>query len=485
MGRRISPKKAEQHINLLRLLNEVNIFIAEATEIDVVMRYVGEVIRREIGAGICVSLVEEKNRMQVWIDTDRTESRYCYVLSAGTIESHIMKNGQTQIVYPLTESVHINLLPLQKYGTLCLLPIRYKVIPEGILHVFYDKETKVESYLLEFLEGIAVRLGIAVHNWYQQQDLQYERQKLQLLYDMMAVAADADKDLEDVFELVHRQIADTFHFSRVMIGLIDEQQSKIVPANPSDQIAQEWADSLTLSALAGDDSKQTQDAVNASDSHNKAVVPIMYKDKLLGIIYTENEDNKRFADVQMQFLTAVAQQLGTIMMNVRQYEHIKKLAITDGLTGLHTRQYFSERYAEEYAGAQRYNTPLCLIMIDIDDFKKINDTYGHVTGDKVLIAVSRMIQRKVRTYDIVARYGGEELILLLPRTALTDAFRIAERIRDSFHTLAFPFKITASIGLAAYPHHAQDKEDLLMLADDAMYRAKHQGKDRIKVAHAK
>ncbi|GEN32763.1 sensor domain-containing diguanylate cyclase [Aneurinibacillus danicus] len=506
MSHEVSLEQAERHIRLLRLLNEVNMYIAGTTELEAALNFVGETIRRAFGAGTCISLVEEEEQnLQVWMDTDRKESRYCYVFSPGSVEWETVETHKPQLLYPKKTALNLTLLPLQNYGTLFLFPIRYKESLQGILYVFHEQEIMVEPYLLEFLEGVSARLGVAVYNWQQQEDLQYQRRKLQLLFDMMAVAADADKDLEDVLELVHRQIADTFHWSRVMIGLVDEEKRRIVLSNTTGPVAPEWAASLTIPALSGCDQRHeeafrtglpvvVQDGQHDErcgvtsrlpDLYSAVTVPIMYKDKPLGIIYADNKDYRRFTDMQLQFLIAIARQLGTVVMNVRQYEHIKKLAITDGLTGLHTRQYFSERYAEEYASAVRYNTPFCLIMIDIDDFKKINDTYGHITGDEVLTAVARVIQQQVRTYDIVARYGGEELILLLPRTRLNDAFRIAERIRASFRTLEFPFPVTASIGLAVYPNHAKDKEDLLMLVDDAMYRAKHQGKNRIKIARGK
>lgn len=506
MGHECCGEQAERHIRLLRLLNELNVYIAEETELERALIFAGEIVRRAIGAGMCVALMEEEERnLQVWVDTDRRESRYCFVLTELASEKQVLESGTIQILYPQKYPVLVTLLPLHTYGTLCLLPIQHNEKRHGVLYVFHEQEIAVEGDLLEFLEGVAARLSIAVYNWRQQQDLQYQRRKLQLLYDMMAVAANADKNLEDVLELVHCQIAETFHCSRVIIGLVDEAGTRITISNASGKVDTEWANSLTLPASVGGDrrheeafhtglpvvvkdGKNDERCENAAcllDSYSGVTVPVMYKDRPLGVIYADNKECRRFTEMQLQFLTAIARQLGTVIMNVRQYEYIKTLAITDGLTGLHTRQYFSERYSEEYASAERYNIPLCLIMLDIDDFKKINDTYGHVVGDNVLVAVSRMVQRQIRTYDIVARYGGEELILLLPRTQLEDAYRIAERIRTAFRSLDFSFLITASIGLAAYPHHAGSKEELLMLADDAMYRAKHQGKDRIKIAHNK
>lgn len=502
MENKINYVYAEEHIALLRLLNQVNTEIAGTTQLERALEVIGDAIRCGIGAGTCVSLLEEEEKnLQVWLNTDHVESRYCYVLPDQAIERHVMETRKPYTLHPRRESTILTLLPLLEYGTVWMYPISYQEEVVGVLYVFHKQEQDLPEHSQEFLEHVAARLGIAVHNWKQQEEITYQRRKLQFLYTMMAVAADSDSDVEDVLEVVHSQIAGTFGFRRVIIGLLDETESRIRIVRASGHVPQKWADRLVLPAHSEDTRHEeafrtglpvvVQDArhddrcfqvAQELGLYSGAAIPIMYKEQALGIIYVDSGDYRRFPELQLQFLTSIARQLGTVLMNNRQYEYIRRLAITDGLTGLNTRQYFSERYQEEFAAAERSGEPLCLIMLDIDDFKKINDTNGHLVGDRVLVHVSHMIQTQVRLSDTVARYGGEEVIVLLPRTTLEQGYTVAERIRSAFPELPCPFPVTASIGIAAYPRHGTEREMLLMKADDAMYRAKHEGKNQIRIA---
>ncbi|WCN38971.1 diguanylate cyclase [Aneurinibacillus uraniidurans] len=493
---------AEEHIKLLRLLNQVNAEIAGTTKLERALAVIGDAIWCGIGAGTCVSLLEEEEKnLQVWLNTDHKESRYCYVLPDEAIERQVMETGQPQTLYPRRELSGVALLPLLDYGTVWMYPVSCEGETLGVLYVFHKQEYDLPEHSKEFLTHLAVRLGIAVYNWRRQEEILYKRRKLQFLYTMMDVAADAEATIEDVLEVVHSQISSTFGFSRVMIGLLDENEHRIRIARASGFVPEEWVQELVLPAHLGDtrheeafrtglpvvvqDAKHDTRCLGAAQQlelYSAVAVPIMYKEQALGIIYVDSGDYRRFSELTLQFLTSIARQLGIVLMNTRQYEYIRQLAITDGLTGLHTRQYFSERYQEEFAATKRSGDPLCLIMLDIDDFKKINDTNGHLVGDRVLVHVSHMLQTQVRVSDTVARYGGEELIVLLPRTTLEQTCMIAERIQQSFLDLPFPFLVTASIGIAAYPEHGIEREMLLMKADDAMYRAKHEGKNQIRIA---
>jgi diguanylate cyclase (GGDEF)-like protein len=163
---------------------------------------------------------------------------------------------------------------------------------------------------------------------------------------------------------------------------------------------------------------------------------------------------------------------------------LTELSLRDALTGLFNRRALGERLVEELSRARRYGAPLSLMMVDIDDFKLVNDTHGHAIGDVVIGHVARLFVRDRRVSDIVARYGGEELVLLLPHTPLDGAVALADRLRQLVaHT---PYRtsdghdhVTVSVGVAAYEHSMRDPEQLLEAADRALYRAKRQGKNRV------
>jgi diguanylate cyclase (GGDEF)-like protein len=166
-------------------------------------------------------------------------------------------------------------------------------------------------------------------------------------------------------------------------------------------------------------------------------------------------------------------------------KRLELLSITDGLTKLHNHRYFQDELAREFEESQRYQRPLSLAMIDIDFFKKINDTYGHAVGDDVLKCTAKLYRDSVRSTDLVARYGGEEFAVMMPETALQDGILFAEKIRHllestPLETQAGPVTATISVGVASVPHsRIHTAKELIIAADKALYRAKKNGRNQV------
>ena len=164
---------------------------------------------------------------------------------------------------------------------------------------------------------------------------------------------------------------------------------------------------------------------------------------------------------------------------------LELLSITDGLTKLNNHRFFQDSLARAFEESQRYERPLSLAMIDIDFFKKVNDTYGHAVGDEVLKAVAKLYKESVRSTDLVARYGGEEFAIMMPETELQDAVTFAEQIRTMvestpIETQAGPLTITISIGVASVPlTRIRTAKDLIVAADKTLYRAKKNGRNQV------
>ena len=166
---------------------------------------------------------------------------------------------------------------------------------------------------------------------------------------------------------------------------------------------------------------------------------------------------------------------------------LHQLSITDGLTGLFNRKHIMDQFQRELSRAERAGRPLSLLMLDIDHFKKVNDTYGHQIGDTVLDRLAALLRESVRDCDFVGRYGGEEFLILLPESDKGDGMRTAQRIQCKTRQLAVTaagerLAITVSIGVSGYPEDGRDAEEILNLADDALYASKAQGRDRITAA---
>jgi diguanylate cyclase (GGDEF)-like protein len=212
-------------------------------------------------------------------------------------------------------------------------------------------------------------------------------------------------------------------------------------------------------------------------------VPIVIYHEVVGVLSVESRESDVFVKHQARLLEAIGAQAAVAIENARLYA----LATVDGLTGLYVRRYFDTRLAEELERSKRFGTPFGLVLLDIDDFKKLNDTYGHNIGDRALREVAQVVQRSLRGVDIAARYGGEEFAFILPRTSIVDAHAVAERIRQDVSEVRVSWEnqvigLTASLGVSCYPDSGpKDAAALVHLADIALYRAKATGKNRVEL----
>jgi diguanylate cyclase (GGDEF)-like protein len=207
--------------------------------------------------------------------------------------------------------------------------------------------------------------------------------------------------------------------------------------------------------------------------------PIMSKGKLSGILYMENNlSENAFTPERLEILRSFSVQAAISIENARLFE----LATTDGMTKLYVHRYFQLLLDQEIKRSHRHNKKFSLIMMDIDNFKSFNDTYGHQLGDKVLKDVAGAAKKTSRSEDIAARYGGEEFIMILPETDSRRAMIAAEKIRASVAEIEIPHEnqklhVTISLGVSTYPDHSVEKEELIHAADAALYASKHKGKN--------
>lgn len=221
--------------------------------------------------------------------------------------------------------------------------------------------------------------------------------------------------------------------------------------------------------------------------HGALYVPVVAGNTRLGALGVFGlTPEKQFTVPDVRLAEAIGRQAGVAIQNARLYEEVQRLAGTDELTGLHNRRYFFELAEHEFDRAQRYARPLSAIMIDIDHFKQVNDTYGHAVGDQVLRAVAERCRCNLREVDVLGRYGGEEFVVLLPETELEAARQAAERLRrqvgqTSISTDQAPVTITLSLGVATLGAECADLAGLLECADQMLYAAKQAGRNRVYV----
>ncbi len=214
-------------------------------------------------------------------------------------------------------------------------------------------------------------------------------------------------------------------------------------------------------------------------------LPLTVEGEILGSISLNSDQPNAFDAQDLQFLSVIGYQIAATLKHFQRFSSIKNIAAYDTLTGLFNRRSFEERLGVEAQKSFYGGTPLSLVMVDIDLFKRVNDTFGHTEGDQVLGKISSLLKTSVRKKDTVARYGGEEFILILPEAGLEESFTIAERIRRLVESTVFEVggaqvNLTLSMGISNFPsHRAKSKEELVKMADQALYDAKRGGRNRV------
>ena len=231
--------------------------------------------------------------------------------------------------------------------------------------------------------------------------------------------------------------------------------------------------------IKADDVKFIKGDIDAEAYKDHTVIPLKIDTNHIGYLAASGiaeQDSDRFNILANQFLLGIRRSM--------LYQQVQELAIMDGLTGILSRRYFLERFAEELERSRQFNYPLSFVMIDIDHFKDYNDRYGHLVGDVILREVARTIKESLRQIDLIGRYGGEEFAVVLTETDREGALFAAERIRQALEVKVIKaydenLKVTLSVGISMFPAQGQAVTALIEKSDQALYKAKESGRNRV------
>jgi len=213
-------------------------------------------------------------------------------------------------------------------------------------------------------------------------------------------------------------------------------------------------------------------------------LPLFYADQLHGVLYVETAEPTDFSEEDVRLLRTLADLISVALHNALTLQKAQEQAITDGLTGVKTHRYLMEALSAEWKRATRASRPFSLALIDLDRFKFVNDFYGHLEGDLVLQRVGQVLEQNCRSSDVVARYGGDEFVILMPETNPSQAVQLAEKLRPAISEdpLLREKTITASFGIANFPVHGSTPQELIQVADASMYISKHDGGNIVSTA---
>ena len=308
----------------------------------------------------------------------------------------------------------------------------------------------------------------------------------------------ASLDLDQLFTTTMKRVSETTGIESYALFLLDETTDKLVARTVSGT-GMEGLQDRTFAlgeGLAGrvcqSRSPETQSDRGALPwpdvpPHVRSVValPLLSSQRTLGVLLFYSPTPGAFTDRQTAYFSAVAKQLAVALENAQLFLKTRELGYRDPLTGLFNRRYFEEALEREVRRAIRYNLPVSLLIADIDHFKMYNDAQGHHEGDNVLREVTARLTENTRQVDVVARFGGEEFVVILPMTTKTHARLVAEKLRRSVEETKIPGeevlpggRLTISLGLAAYPEDTSHPTGLIQAADAALYTAKRKGRNR-------
>lgn len=241
---------------------------------------------------------------------------------------------------------------------------------------------------------------------------------------------------------------------------------------------------LILAPEEGSEHEKIEKGYTESAPKEVAYIPLVYNEKVLGVLLLGTIN--RYSMDERELFDYLASQISIALDNAVMHNRIQELSITDGLTGIYNRRYLNERLEVEWARFQRHQSPMSVILCDIDDFKSVNDNYGHDKGDDVIVDMAAIFKEATRTEDVAGRYGGEEFVAILPETGIEDALALAERIAEKARKNHYTWMgraATLSVGVACSTTIKVDSgEALVQAADHAMYDAKTSGKDKVVAA---
>lgn len=371
------------------------------------------------------------------------------------------------------------------------LMVRHEVV--GVLDCQSANLNHFDNDTIDLLTLFSTQASMALQNAHL---YSLERQRARQLEVINAVAREttAVLDQEELLVKVCSVIQQTFQVGHVSVLLRDDDglvlrasQGRFNAApSPGGRVPATsglWGEALAAGrTLIENDVRAGAEHGFSHETQSRMCIPLVSFGQTLGVLVLESERPGSFQEGDIESLEAVADICATAIQNAHYVERVKQLAYLDGLTGIFNRRFFELRVIEEIDRARRFNSGMAVVMVDIDQFKRLNDEFGHLLGDEVLRQVSSIFHQQLRKIDVVCRFGGEEFAILLSQTNPQHALAVAEKLRrlvESWQFPGVPRPVTISAGVATFPDHGITRDELVKSADAGLYAAKQGGRNRV------
>jgi diguanylate cyclase (GGDEF)-like protein len=413
---------------------------------------------------------------------------------------YVIRTGEPLLIRSDLEKTRARLgithVPERPAKCLIAAPIFLGNKPAGVMLAMHpEREFVFEQRDLDVLVTAAGQVSVAVENARLFADEQRRSRQLAFLNNVSRTAISSD-DPVHMLSQIASEIQKNFSFDHIGIGLLDygtkeieikaeagttaHANGKRIPlgAGILGRVARTGERALVQNALPGNLSGVLP------DSRAVLCIPVTYGESLLGVLNIESRNENAFSPQDVLILNTLADLLATALHNAFHFQKLQQQSITDGLTGIKTRRFFWEALSAEWKRASRSGRPFSVVLIDLDKFKEVNDSMGHFEGDLVLARVGRLLEQKSRQSNVVARYGGDEFIVLMPDTGPEQAQVLAERLRQwiASDPMLSEHHVTGSFGVASFPMHGFSIEDVIRVADAGMYVSKRSGGNMVSTA---
>jgi len=490
--------EAQRRTKEYELLTEIGQAISSHLNQDEVLRTVQEELGQIFDTSTFYIAFQEEDEIQFELELEdgNVLSKRSRKVRNGLTE-HILRTGQPLLIPCDLEKTRAKLgldfVPPRPARSFCAVPIFLGGKPAGVMAALStEREFQFQERDLELMQTAAGQLGVAIENARLFTEEQRRARHLAFLNTISKMAI-SSQDAEQMMADIVREIQKNFHYDHIGIGILDYATKDIeikaeagstsqalgrriaVGTGVLGKVARTGVSALVQNAGPG------QLAGVLPESRAVLCLPITYGESLLGVLNVESRDENAFAPQDVLILNTLADLLATALHNSFVFQRLQQQSITDGLTGIKTRRFFWEALSSEWKRASRSGRPFSVVLIDLDKFKEVNDSLGHLEGDLVLARVGRLLEQKCRQSNVVARYGGDEFIILMPETGIDQAQVLAERLRLWLATdpMLEEHKITGSFGVASFPVHGFAMEDLIRVADAGMYVSKHAGGNQV------
>jgi diguanylate cyclase (GGDEF)-like protein/putative nucleotidyltransferase with HDIG domain len=486
----------------LHVLNEIGRALSSTLHKEELMERVWEELRRllEVEDFYLAELDASKDEIRFELETQNGVRMPKRSRPAGNhLTEYIIRTRQPVLIRDnfVAEVRKLGIDPLRTKGCFCGVPLVAYDHAIGAIAIYSERDRTYDEGHLELLRVLASEASIAIEN---ARLFNEERTKARHLTLLNTISRHAIATLNpgEMLTKIADQLEAGLTYDHIGIGVMEYATREIeIQAEAGSRRGNLGLRIPLGSGLIGNVARnghmaqfhkrmQQDHSLKPllADSESAIALPVFLAEQLHGVLYLESSVAVEFSDEEVLLLGTLADLIAGALHNALSFQKAQEQAITDGLTGVKTHRFFMEALSAEWKRSTRAGRPFALVLMDLDRFKFVNDFYGHLEGDQVLQKVGQILESNCRRSDVVARYGGDEFVILMPETSMEHARQLAGKLRNwvSSDSLLREKNISASFGIACYPLHGSSPQELIQVADASMYLSKHQGGNAVSTA---